>query len=77
MLLADGTCPRCNPPTRRSTADKLRLARLYEDPKLLALAHAEIDAGIATGLRPRRPDVEPLPEDEEGEPPPIQLPPSA
>lgn len=50
MLLDDGTCPRCNPPSRRSTADKLQLAKHYKDPKLQALAHAEIEAGIATGF---------------------------
>ena len=67
MLLADGSCPRCNPPTRRTTAEKLKLARYYEDEKLLALAHAEIHAGIATGLRPPRPDVDPVPDEDEDE----------
>ncbi len=52
MLLSDGSCPRCDPPTLRSTAEKLRLAQEYKDPRLQRRAEAEIDAGIATGLGP-------------------------
>jgi hypothetical protein len=50
MLLPDGTCPRCDPPMRRTTAEKLRLAKAFDDPKLRQMAEAEVHAGIATGL---------------------------
>lgn len=50
MLLPDGTCPRCDPPSRRTTGEKLRLAEQFKDPKLQRLAQSEIDNDRATGL---------------------------
>jgi len=48
MLLPDGTCPRCDPPMRRTTDEKLRLAKEFGDSRLQRTAEREIDLGVAT-----------------------------
>ena len=57
MLLTDGTCPRCDPPSRRTTVDKLRLAEEYKDDRLQTHASREIEAGVATGVPSARPSL--------------------